>query len=230
MYPLLLAEKYKHYYVPQSLVKNWSKDGKHAQWFEPMTQRIIPNGGIGRYFHSNLVDISETTEETLSRINLYFENLIHSFLNGDTGWLKSDPFISAREILMFQLLQTPNAVFSPTSLFPAFSSSMELLFNSVIKKDAEEKRRTEEVKGALTQMMIYGIDLLDMEAVILAAPENRSFILGSSPVTLINPYFSSSKLEKYLGLQTFELWGSVIVLPLSPEKALCIYDRRPILP
>ncbi len=54
-----MTEKYKHYYVPQSLVKNWSKDGKHASWFAPMTQKSIPNGCITRYFHSNLINISD---------------------------------------------------------------------------------------------------------------------------------------------------------------------------
>ena len=219
-----MAEKYKHYFVPQSLVKNWSKDGKHASWYEPMTQKSIPNGGIGRYFHSNLIDLSEGEKETLLRINLFFENLIRNFLNGETEWLKSDTLIPAREVLLFQILQSPKGPFSPDKLLSMFALSLDLFLKSPSKKEMEERERTENVKEALSQMLIFGINLLDMEAVILEAEDNSSFVLGSFPITLINPYFSLLEHEKYLDSQPFDFYGSTIVLPLSPEKAICIYD------
>ncbi len=166
----------------------------------------------------------------MKKIDSLFSNLLPAFLRGEVDSLKVDELISAREILLFYLLQTPTGVFSSDNMFSSLAYSIETFLDPKTKKETKEIIRTDDVKEALVQMMIYGIDLLDMEAVILSSPSKSSFLLGPFPFTLINPYFSKAEHAKYIDAQVFELRGSVIVLPLSPERALCIYDRDTYTP
>ncbi len=218
-----MAEKYKHYYVSQSLVKNWSKDGKHVAWFDPIKKKSIPNGGKGRYFHSNLIDIEQEMKEMLEKIDEYFESIVQVFLNGEVDCLKAHTPISSREILMFQLLQAPQAFFSEEKMITMIKSSLGFSFYDS-RKEAEEEARTENITTALSDMMTFGVDILDMEAVILDAPEGSSFLLGSFPFALLNPYFASAHPPKDPALPAFDFWGAIIVLPLSPKMAICLYD------
>ncbi len=215
-----MAEKYKHYYVSQSLVENWSKDGKHAAWYNPVSKKSSPNGSITKYFHSNLVDIPEQMDAVMDRINLFFSNLIVSFLSRDFEWLKREETLSAREVLIFQFLQTPAGVYVPDTLF----KNLNLFSSKAPSRERKELERTDEVKDAFLHMMEYGIEILDMEATLLKAPEKSSFLLGACPTVFINPYFTHTILNKYPDVQPFEVRGSVMVLPLTPDKALCLYD------
>lgn len=225
-----MSEKYKHYYVSQGLVKNWSKDGKHASWYNPMTTKSIPNGCITRYFHSNLIDLPLPLKMTLDRLNLFFEIYVEYFLNENFSCLKSSDAMSAREVLIFQYLESPTRTPSLDLLIGRLSLNLDPYMQDRTKKGREEILRTEEIKRALNEIIVYAVDILDMEAVLVEAPVNRSFILGASPVTLINPYFSERKIKLNPEYQPFEVWGSVIVLPLTPEKALCLYDPETYTP
>ena len=225
-----MAEKYRHHYVSQALVSNWSEDGKHASWYEPTEDRSIKKGGISRYFHENLTDLTPEYELTLDRIDIFFSGLVKTFLDGDFDDFKEKDLMSAREIMMFQLLRTPSGVFSPGKMISKLTYGTMMSGSGMTKKERKEMMRTEEITDALNQMIIYGIDILDMEAVLLKAPENSSFILGSVPVTQINPYFSEEEPDVLPGMQSFELWGAVLVLPLSPDSALCLYDPETYTP
>ncbi len=219
-----MAEKYKHYYVSQSLVKNWSKDGKHVAWFDPVEEKSIPDGEIEGYFHSNLIDTSKAMEDKLRRIDKYFDRIIQVFLDGDVDCLKSKDLMSPREILMFQMFQSPQAIFSEDKMISMIKSSLGISHKHTALKKVEEEARTEDVKKALSDMMMFGVDLLGMEAVIIDAPEDSSFLLGSFPFVLLNPYFASAEPEKVPAFPAFEYWGAIIVLPLSPKRAICLYD------
>ncbi len=127
-----------------------------------MTQKSIPNGCITRYFHSNLINISDEIKITLKKIDSLFSNLLPAFLRGEVDSLKVDELISAREILLFYLLQTPTGVFSSDNMFSSLAYSIETFLDPKTKKETKEIIRTDDVKEALVQMMLYGIDLLDM--------------------------------------------------------------------
>lgn len=218
-----MAEKYKHYYVPQILVKNWAADGKHASWYNPMIQKRIENGNITRYFHENLVDIPDEIIAGINNLDAFFKDVLSYLLDGEVDCLKLDEAVSPREAIIFMLLRAPMPLFSLDNMLERMMHDLTALF-SRSKKGKKEELRSEEIKRAFNQMAVYGLDLLDMEAVILSAPEGSSFVLGTIPVTCINPYFSGAKPDSFPGVQAFEKWGSVLVLPLTPEKALCIYD------
>lgn len=219
-----MAEKYKHYYVPQALVKNWSDDGKHASWYNPMKEKRIENGNITRYFHENLLDFPDGIAATIDSLDEFFVEMLPSLLDGEVDCLKADIAASPREVIIFMLLRAPMPVFSPDIILERMLDDFSAMFSRSSRKENKEKMRSSEIKRAFNQMTVYGLDLLDMEAVILSAPEGSSFVLGAIPVTSINPYFSQDKPDLFPGVQTFEIWGSVLILPLTPGKALCIYD------
>lgn len=222
--------KYKHYYVPQCLVKKWSRDGEHAAWYNAVYEKSIPNGRNTRYFHSDLISLSPALEMTIERLNLLFNNYLDYFIEGDFSPLKSGELMSAREVIMFLLLENSIRANSFNSLISNLKMEFDSLLNASSRKEREQLKRTTEIKTALNEMVIYGVDLLDLDAVLLEAPEGRSFLLGSSPVTLINPYLAEANPVWYPELEAYETWGSVIVLPLTPDKALCLYDGETYIP
>lgn len=161
--------------------------------------------------------------KAIDYLDVFFADLLPVFLDGD---LKLDSMISPREVIIFMLTRAPLPVYSPEVAVNRLTYSIGCVGSSSSRKELKEKMRSFEVDRAFAHMNVYGLELLDMNAVILSAPEGSSFLLGAISVSSINPYFSSDMPASYPGIQSFEMWGSVLVLPLTPNKALCIYDSK----
>ncbi len=52
------------------------------------------------------------------------------------------------------------------------------------------------------------------------------FILGSNPLAMLNPYYRRRHpvIPQSNAPHCFGLWGAILILPLSPKRAHCLYD------
>jgi hypothetical protein len=230
-YDLSMAEKYRHYYVSQALVRAWSEDGKKASWCNPIRDKSIPAGGIERYFHSAYIDEDGRVRANLDAFDIMFSRIVPALKAGDFSSLTdTEHQVCLRELLLMQIYQSP----SIRGCFEGLKERLESLsdapiFNGITatkeRNEYYQKKRNRELFDAINKSITFGVYLIDLTPCLLRAPEGKSFLLGASSVSVLNPYVrmkDNPLLES--DRIAFMDRGTVLVLPLTPSLSFCLYD------
>lgn len=214
-----MERKYRHCYVPQSLVRNWAEDGRNVAWSNPATGDNVPSGNITGFFHSSIA--ASPLLEAVADIDAMLTGMFREFLKGDFSSITSGDAFSGREALVFLLLRSP-----VTASYMEDGTDVPKKPSGMTESDYRARIRTADVVAALEHSTYIGLAIRDLSPVLLKAPSDRSFVIGASPLSVINPYFEERHPVINLPRDPFILWGSVLVLPLSPSYSLCLYDSE----
>ena len=228
MIPLNLnSRKSLLHYVPSSLVSAFSDDGVTVSWSNPFEERYTGTAEIDQLYRAKVSVLDESFIRNVEDADIGFGQQLDRLRKGDFGFLY-DEDNSVRVNLLFLMKRTDRYLFGNMSDAEAFhlvdlagmckGSSFHTRLNNAYCI-MRSMLLTKEFGSAVTDEML----MLRFDAVLLHAPEGSSFILGASPMNLINPFFSH-RHPQYEDGEEYDLAGACFVLPLSPSLSLCLYD------
>ncbi len=219
------SKEYSYAYVPDFITSKWSVDGKSVSsisqsatgveredYREIFREGYIIKGRSGEIKQKALFD-EKKFEENLLKIE-----------NGDYALLDS----MSRDIALFASMLFYS---NPLSWWRLFRMIMDDDGRIAKIRDDEKRfknlqdginmpRNTEALAEVLATSSFMAPYMYDLTPILLEAPQGSSFILGCTPLVVMNFYAFSEE-----GLDTsFCENGAVIFIPLSPKYALSLYD------
>ncbi len=220
-----MTEKFKDYYVSQTLTRAWmNKDGKVFSYSPGRDKTTI--GNPTRFFHRNLRDDSDILFDVFKKLDNQFESMTQHFKTGDYKHLFA-PTAGIYSAIILQYERTPFY----KSLHETFEEKVGKLSKSTLLngghdlksvKENSEKEDAEFLLKKIGTIYYEEMYIYDLERVYLHAPEGTSFILGPNPVNIINPLME----DDYIAYKKnrYELFGVMIIWPMTPTVAVCLYD------
>ncbi len=223
-----MAEKNRYNFVDRNLLSGWSEDGVHVQLMNPFTGEEEENAEIGNLYQTDIEFPHNLLEEFVSSMDDIFPLFLKDMKEDDFSFLYDDN-MTGRSSLLFQLKRADiyiRAVMSEGSL-------LSDLLEDNDEDDSEKTGLSEKVVCSIKGFYLLGkmssifddsFLLMRFDPVLLHAPEGSSFILGPSPMNIMNPFFERRHPEEN-EVNEYLLSGACLIMPLSPSTALCLYDH-----
>lgn len=217
------CEFYKHN-VPQLIIRKWSDDTKHVHWYNPFTKEEKPERTLTSLYRESLTGLNLHEMMAIRYLEANFISDAKSLYEGEFYSLKAGRSVTRSEILFLYL---GNPVYQQmVILLSGESKSFDLSSYSGDKLKAMKiALHSSYIQSILGQVMLEEFLLYDLQSALLYAPPTRSFVIGGNPVVISNPSIGTKALPYPFNLVPYYLKGTFIVLPLSPDKALCLYDK-----
>lgn len=219
--------KTRNYYVHRTLQKQWRDEDGTIKLYNVYGKKTV-KGKNPIFFYDNLIGLKELVRECLENLDKVFDFLMESyFLKGNSEHVLDSYGLSYMAILL-QLLRTDEYRFHHENVM----EKIERLKTSTLFSGGYDYRKEEENAARLRSEYIdevianiYGDSLYiyDLRTAYLDAPPGKFFILGSSPMAIINPYIEGRYFTT--DCPRYDLSGAVILLPLTPTTTLCLYDE-----
>lgn len=221
-----MAEMHKYYFVDSNLVSQWSDDGVHVSWLDPMSGEAEEKAEIGSLFWSRIGE-DEQMDDFISSLDSLFSSYLECIKKENFNFFFTENN-SGRGTLLFQMYRSDSYLREeiPEKDNPGdFVHSAISLTPEVVEQIIERclLNKVYHFLKLFTSLFDDALLLLRLEPVLLHAPEGSSFILGSKAMNIINPFLGSrhpSTEEE----STTDLYGACLVMPVSPSDALCLYD------
>ncbi len=219
---------FKNTYVNRDLLKRWSSDGRRVNWYNPVDKTGTENTEIEELYYFFFHDMPPVVPAMVNNNDDYFLESIEEIEDGENVYERESLNLKARTSFMFQYLRTPSFFKEDYSRCMG-PKTLEFLnrykgrsYFTVVEKDFEV------LKGHLESMadctFSSTLEMLDLEGVILSAPLGRSFVVGATPVIMMNPYFEKRYASAKIEDKPYDIMGAVMVLPVSPSTAVMLYD------
>ncbi len=222
-----MTEKYRYHFVDSNLVSGWSDDGVHVSWLNPFREEEDESAEIGNLFWTYIGTPEKLLEDFISSMPNLFSFFLGKMKEGDFDFFFEDE-ITGRASLLYQLKSADSYIRTSFEererLIDLFENDDEVESDSTkISEEAALEIKSHYLLFIFSKIFENSIFLMRLDPVLLHAPEGSSFILGSSPMNIINPFFSERHPEGFVGYEE-ELRGACLIMPLSPSWALCLYD------
>ncbi len=222
-----MTEKYRYHFVDSNLVSGWSDDGGHVSWVNPFNEEEDECAEIASLFWTYIDTPEKLLEDFISSMQNLFSSYLRDMKEGDFDFFFQDE-IPGRASLLYQLKRADS--YMRTSVEER-GRLIDLLENDDEEEGDSTKISEEAALNIKSHYLLFifskifekSIFLMRLDPVLLHAPEGSSFILGSSPMNIINPFFSGRHPEGNEGYEE-ELRGACLIMPLNPAVALCLYD------
>ena len=221
------SRKSLFHYVPSSLVSAWSDNGVTVSWSNPFEERYTGAAETDQLYRAKVSILEENFISNVEEADISFAQQLDRFRNGDFDFLY-DEDNSVRVNLLFLMKRSDRYIFGNMSETDAFhlvdltdkckGSSFQTRL-----KNAYSIMRFVLLMKEFASSVADEILMLRFDSVLLPVPEGSSFILGASPMNMINPFFSH-RHPQYEEGEEYDLSGACFILPLSPSLSLCLYD------
>lgn len=216
----------KQHYVPQFLLKNWSIDKKNIGIYLIENDRFKVGPLRDQAQRHFLYGADQRVENLLGILENEVSHIIKRFLEEDIS-VELDEQLKIKTFVASQFCRTPAFV-------SYMNESLTGLVRNIMSKTTEAKRFEKLIASTIINYsnpvreqisMIVDIlpSLFDLKVCIIKNTTAKRFIIGEHPVVVLNPLLAEKKWPARSGLG---LKGAVIVMPLSPDYMLCLYDRK----
>ena len=220
---------FRNIYVNYDLVRGWSGDGVHVDWYNPQDGLNLKNLRIDNlWFFDFEAGFKSVSARQIAQTESNF-NLVLSFLRDGENMLRRDKGeLVGRNAFLFQYLRTPNffkedyAKCMGRKTLSFLSRYKGRDYFTVIEKDFEILKGHLAAMGDIAAMA--AVESLDLEAALLYAPEGKKFVVGCNPVSTFNPFFEKRFASAKMNDKAYDIYGAVMVLPVSPEISIMLYD------
>lgn len=220
-----MAAGFSKHNVPQVIIRRWSEDKNHVDWYNPVTKEEKKERTIASLYTEPLTGMKQYEMSAISYLegnftsyskDLYTEN----FVNLRTGRSL------IRSMLLFLYLCNPvyqnNLIFASEEIQMQFDLSQ---YSGKRLKTMQTALHSTYVSSMLKEILLDEFTLYDLEPVLLKTPPSKSFVLGGNPVIVSNPFLGKEIKTVPYYINSYLLKGTVIILPLSPDRAFCLYDK-----
>ena len=220
-------DKYKGYYVNRDIIRGWSEDGKSVMWCNPVKGEEGKSVDVESLYYLELSYFPEDTADLIEKIEEYSRALITELRSGEKTKLDMVD-TDQREPFFFEYLRalssfkTGYARYMGEKVLKLMNEYKGLDYYTVIEPALTTV--IDNLQNSAEYGPLFSLPIIDLKSRILYAPEGKSFIVGATPINVINPYFEK-KFVKYSNEdRPTVLKGTIMILPLSPEKSVCLYD------
>ncbi|MDT4761848.1 DUF4238 domain-containing protein [Sphaerochaeta sp. PS] len=222
----------KQHFIPQFLLRNFATDSDslHLNLFLLKEERIITYAKIRNQAERQyLYGKDQKLESRFSKIEGSVAPLISKLCAEELKLTEEDDSY-LKLFIVTQMFRTPTMV----SQLNEFANSFKDLFDldSKFKDTLDEANLcsndisisiTDPYKFFFLDIKEYFFMIKDLHFVLIQAPRTQEFLMGEHPVILLNPYLFE---KKYNGSkQALGQKGTVIIMPISPQKAVVLYDK-----
>lgn len=219
------------HYVPQFYLRNFSHDGSSIALCTLKGRKIVPASPIKNICSEKFFyDKNNFIESQLSKKESGWAELIKNF----SAKLTDNELDTLREFIAYQLIRTRGILnhakkIAKVSILEIAKSCIPDLANiseedsrkilSLVNDTAEEKAADIITSAWLlkgTQDIL--LKIRDLRLCVLDNHTRKNFITSDAPVIVVNPFCT-----RQAGLSVV---GAVIILPISPRRALMLYDDK----
>ncbi len=214
---------YTHRYIPREITRAWSVDGKTVRYLSK-GDGTVHTAAVEDIFTENI--ILDRPEDELESWMTFSDVL--SFIENSGKGICHDTIetrLMAAQLVFFMYQCVPDgdgiADYYARINGVRVDAGKSAVFES-LWRDFRKKKRTASLLENLAKFKEFNcMYVLDLECVTLSSPDTAEFVLGDNPLhlgNLVNPDtlgFTDSR---------FQSWGTFFILPLTPHRALCLYD------
>ncbi len=214
-------------YLPVMITRNWA-DGNGNVRVVSLGENRVGEESAEKVFALELIDDcpKEVAEGLDATEDEEFCKMIERLIDGDNDGDSLTMRFVASTLIFVPYHCAPSGLGRLQSF--ALKQREEILkkkdFSLIerrLEKYLDSKRKVSEVSDEITESEIKTLLSLDLSVVFLEAPESSSFVLSENPFcpgNLLSPdSFTGTEMRYFL-------CGTFYILPLTPKRALCIYD------
>lgn len=220
-------ENYVNHYVNRDILRGWSDDGKSVMWCNPVEGKEGRSVDIDEIYTITLPEFSDEVAAKVDYAGVYFRKMINALRSGEQKVF--DPVdTDQRETFYYEYLRALScfkldyARYMGEKVLSLMNEYKGLSYYTVIEPSLGTLINHEKI--SLDHGPIFSLPMMDLKCVMLHCPEGKSFILGATPVNVLNPYFEKRfyKVDNEAKITVYK--GTMMVLPVSPSLAVCLYD------
>ncbi len=220
-----MAAGFSKHNVPQVIIRRWSEDRSHVDWYNPCTGEEKKGRSIASLYVEPLSGMKQYEMSAISYLEGNFTSFSKGLYSGDFTNLRAGQSLT-RSMLLFLYLCNP--VYQNNLIFA--SEEMQMEFD--LSKYSGKKLKTMEtalhstyVAATLKEILLDEFTLYDLEPVLLKTPQSKSLVLGGNPVVMSNPFLGKDVKTVPFYVPPYLQKGALIILPISPDTAFCLYDK-----
>lgn len=222
-----MSKTKKQHYVPQFLLRNWSKDETTINLYQLDNNKTIDNVPIKgqaqeHYFYGE----DQRIENLFGSLETETATVIKKILLEDLS-LSMEEKRCIYHFVAVQNIRTPSTITMLDDNATVMARNLLKLSNKFKdKEDLIDKTDVKVNNKPIWQLMMYLQSvpaLFDLKLILLKANTQNMFMIGQNPIVVLNPYLIEKKWpesKKGLGMK-----GVFIVFPISPMYSICLYDK-----
>ena len=217
----------KQHYVPQLLLRNWSRDGASINVYQLDKNETISNAPIrGQAQEHYYYGKDQKIENLYQTLETEVTPVINKLLTEDINLIMEEKR-SLYHFIAIQNSRTPRII----NILNDNATVMAKNYLKLSKKFKDKENILDTLRvsmnhGAAWQLIMYLHTipvLLDLQFILLRANERNPFVIGQAPVILLNPYIYEKKWPE--SRNGIGLKGVFIGMPISPIYTICLYDN-----
>jgi hypothetical protein len=221
----------KQHFVPQFLLRHFSSDCKRrliSLFYLPESKVIRGVSIRDQAYRKNLYGSDQDLEEYFRMVETKVSVIVDRIISAENINLTPDEDMMLKHFVSLQINRTPEQI---SEMQSQFDKEIKI----VLRHDPRVKNHLKHLKDLTIKVtspyhFMFAIAfnvtpaLFDLKVTLLKNSSEEEILIGQHPAVVTNPFLY---LKKWPGpLQGVASKGALILLPISPQHVLALYDRK----
>jgi len=218
----------KQHFVPQFLLKNFASDSERRRisLFYLPGSKVVKGASIkDQAYRKNLYGSDQNLEEYFRAVETKVSAIIDRIISTENIDLTPGEETMLKHLVSLQINRTPEQI-------SGLQSQFDKMMKIVLRHDPRVKDYLKDITIKITSpyhfLFVIALRvtpaLFDLKVSLLKNGSEEEILIGQHPAVVSNPVLY---LKQWPGsLQGVASKGALILLPVSPQHAIALYDRR----